>query len=110
MSPTAFGVVLVLLCTVLEGIAQVLLKQSALIVARKHIWITFGFIFFILEAVLYTDALRYLDVSTAFPIGSLSFVVVTVLSQWFLGEKVTASRWIGIVLICAGTALVVARA
>jgi drug/metabolite transporter (DMT)-like permease len=110
MSPTTFGVLLVLLCTVLEGVAQVLLKQSALAVARKHVWITFGFIFFILEAVLYTDALRFLDVSTAFPIGSLSFVVVTLLSQWFLGEKVSSSRWIGIVLICIGTALVVARA
>jgi drug/metabolite transporter (DMT)-like permease len=110
MSPVTLGVVLVLLCTVLEGVAQVLLKQSALAVSRKPVWIAFGFVFFILEAVLYTDALRYLDVSIAFPIGSLSFVVVTVLSQWFLGEKVTSSRWIGIVLICAGTALVVARA
>jgi len=110
MSPTALGVVLVLVCTVLEGVAQVFLKRSALAFARKHVWITFGFLFFAVEAVLYTDALRYLDVSTAFPIGSVSFVVVTILSQWFLGEKVTASRWIGIVLICIGTAMVVARA
>jgi uncharacterized membrane protein len=110
MSATAIGVALVVLCTVLEGAAQVFLKQSALAAARKPVWIALGLVFFVTEAAVYTDALRLLDVSTAFPIGSLSFVVVTLLSQWFLGEQVTRSRWIGIALICLGTALVVAHA
>jgi drug/metabolite transporter (DMT)-like permease len=110
MSVTAFGIFLVVVCTVLEGIAQVLVKQSTIARARKYLWIFSGLFIFALEAVIYTDALRSLDVSIAFPVGSLSFVVVTLLSQWWLGEEINRSRWIGIGLICAGTALIVTQA
>jgi drug/metabolite transporter (DMT)-like permease len=64
----------------------------------------------VLESIVYTGALRYLDVSTAFPLSSLSFVVVTLLSQWMLRERVTAMRWLGVGLILSGTVLLVADA
>src|ERR1700749_3149854 len=49
-------------------------------------------------------------VSTAFPITSLSFVMVTLLSAWLLGERVTPLRWAGVGLILIGTSLIVAPA
>jgi drug/metabolite transporter (DMT)-like permease len=110
MSLTALGILLVVLCTVVEGFAQVFLKKSALTVPSARIWLVLGVIFFLMEALLYTGALRLLDVSTAYPIGSLSFVAITVLSKWLLQEHVTKTRWLGVGLILSGAALVAAHA
>jgi drug/metabolite transporter (DMT)-like permease len=40
----------------------------------------------------------------------LSFVMVTLLSRWLLGEVITPKRWIGVGLILLGTTLIVAHA
>ena len=110
MSPTALGVLLVVVSTMVEGFGQIFLKKSALDVARRHHWILLGVGVLIVEVVLYSGALRYLSVSTAFPITSLSFVMVTLLSRWLLGESVTPLRWTGVGLILIGTSLIVAQA
>ena len=62
------------------------------------------------SVLLYSGALRFLAVSTAFPLTSLSFVMVTLLSRWMLGEHVTPLRWAGVGLILIGTSLIVAEA
>ena len=110
MSPTALGVLLVVVSTMVEGFGQTFLKKSALDVARRRHWILLGVVVLIVEVLLYSGALRFLAVSTAFPITSLSFVMVTLLSRWLLGEKVTPLRWAGVGLILIGTSLIVAQA
>ncbi len=110
MSPTAFGVLLVVLSALTEGFAQIVLKKSVLVSVHRHWWIALGIGMFLVEALFYTGALRYLDVSTAFPLSSLSFVIVAMLSQWLLREAVTKMRWIGIGLILIGAALLVVDA
>ena len=57
------------------------------------------------EIALWTVVLHRLDVSVAFPMGSLSFVGVALLSRALLGEAVDRMRWIGVLCILAGTAL-----
>jgi drug/metabolite transporter (DMT)-like permease len=110
MSPTAFGVLLVVVSTMVEGFGQTFLKKSALDASRRRRWILLGVAVLIVEVVLYSGALRYLSVSTAFPITSLSFVMVTLLSKWLLGEHVMPLRWVGVGLILIGTSLIVAQA
>jgi len=46
------------------------------------------------------------DVSFVWPLTALSFVFTTFAAVWFLGEKVTSARWIGVVLILIGAGLV----
>ena len=110
MSPTAFGVLLVVVSTMVEGFGQTFLKKSAIDTARRRRWILLGVAVLIVEVLLYSGALRYLAVSTAFPITSLSFVMVTLLSHWLLDERVTPMRWAGVGLILIGTSLIVAHA
>lgn len=110
MSQTTTGLLLVILCTVVEGFAQIFLKKSAFATGVRYVWLGLGLGLVILEAALYTGALQLLDVSVAFPIGSLSFVTVTILSQLLLREKITGTRWIGVGLILVGAALVATRA
>ena len=110
MSATTIGVLLVMLCGIIEGIAQVFFKKSALVPDGKPVWIGAGVVLFILQALIYTGALQFVEVSTAFPIGSIAFVIVAVLSRRFLQEPVTGTRWIGIGLIVVGVTLLAAHA
>jgi uncharacterized membrane protein len=110
VSPLATGILLIMLCATLEGCAQTSFKQSTLAADRRRVWVTIGLAIFALEALAYTGALQFLEVSTAYPLGSLNDVVVAVLSRCLLGEAVTRTRWIGIALILTGASLLVAQA
>ena len=104
------GVALVILASIIEGVSQTFFKKSALVAARKNRWVAGGVVLFIVQALIYTGALRFVEVSTAFPIGSVGFVVVALLSQKFLAEPVTGTRWTGVVLITLGVALLAIQA
>lgn len=110
MSPLATGILLVTLCAALEGCAQTSFKQSTRAPDRRRFWISAGLVIFALEALAYTGALQFLEVSTAYPLGSLNDVVVAALSRCLLGEAVTRTRWIGIAFILTGASLLVAQA
>ena len=66
MSPLTIGLLLVVLCATLEACAQTSFKHSTLATDRRRLWISVGLTFFVFEALLYTGALRFVDVSTAY--------------------------------------------
>ena len=104
------GVGLVILASIIEGVSQTFFKKSALVAVRRKAWVAGGIALFIVQALIYTGALRFVEVSTAFPIGSIGFVVVALLSQRFLAEPVTGTRWTGVVLITLGVAVLAIQA
>ena len=46
------------------------------------------------------------DISFLWPLTGLSFVFATFAAIWFLGEQVSAVRWIGVMLIVIGAAFI----
>ena len=110
MTGTAIGILLVIVCAFLEGLGQVFLKKSVLARLNWFLWISTGVLFLTLEALIYTEALKLLKVSVAFTILSLNLVAIALLSRWILREHVSRTRWIGVALIFAGAAMVMARA
>jgi drug/metabolite transporter (DMT)-like permease len=52
--------------------------------------------------------LSWEPISLVIPASALSYVVGTLGAKYILGEKVSAARWAGVVLVCAGVALVAA--
>jgi undecaprenyl phosphate-alpha-L-ara4N flippase subunit ArnE len=109
MTGTAIGISLVVLCAVLHGFGQVFLKKSTLARVRWLYWISAGVILLAFEALIYTEALKFLNVSVAFTISSLNLIAVMLLSQRILREQVTRTRWVGVALIFTGAVLVMAR-
>lgn len=118
MSLRLLGLGFVTLAVFLEAVGQLAFKHG---VERAqagngigdlflHLWrhppVLLGILCFTSEAVLWTMALRLLDVSVAFPAGSLCFVFVAVLSRFWLREMVGLERWIGVGLILAGVAVI----
>lgn len=110
MSAALIGVSLALLCAALEGFGQIFLKRSVLPGARPLGWIALGIVLFVVQALLYAGALSFIEVSTAFPISSVSLVVAALLSRFMLHEAVSQVRWAGVALIVVGTTLIAASA
>ncbi len=46
------------------------------------------------------------DISFLWPLTALSFVMTTFAALFFLGEKVSAARWAGVIFIMIGAALI----
>jgi drug/metabolite transporter (DMT)-like permease len=70
----------------------------------KWMWLGVGMMtmaFFSLLAVLSME-----KVSFVVPVTALSYVAGALGGRFFLGEKISASRWAGILLVCIGVTLV----
>lgn len=50
--------------------------------------------------------LSWEPISFVIPASALSYVVGTLGAKYILGEEVSTARWTGVVLVCAGVALV----
>lgn len=55
---------------------------------------------------LWLAVLSWEDLSVALPMQALNYVLVAFLSQYFLGEVVTPTRWAGTLLVCVGVMLI----
>ncbi len=62
----------------------------------------FEALFFVCLLVLMSKS----DISFLWPLTGLSFVFATFAAIWFLGEKVSAVRWAGVILIVLGAAFI----
>ena len=66
-------------------------------------WIFSGFISAFLASLAWMAAMTRFDLSYAYPLMSLNFVLVLLLSNWLLSEPFTIHKWIGVGLIALGT-------
>jgi len=70
----------------------------------QQIWlgIFFEALFFIGLLILLAKS----DISFLWPLTGLSFVFATISAMWFLGEQVSALRWVGVALIVLGSGFI----
>lgn len=69
-------------------------------------WLVSGVLLLILWMLSRMTLLGWADLSYVLPVTSLGYVLTVVLAVVFLGESITPRRWLGTVLIVAGTAIV----
>ena len=107
------SILVLLLAVSLGACGQVLLKTgvnqlngaaSPLTIVRGIFtpYVLAGFFCYGLSSVFYLMALSRLDLSYAYPFVALSFVIVTLLSWYFLNETLPLLRVVGLTLILAG--------
>lgn len=113
---------IVLICVILNVISQLLLKMgvneigcfeynvgslvSVGLRAATSPGIIFGLFLYALSFVLWLVVLSRLEVSLAYPLLSIGYIIVPFVSCLFLGETLPLSRLIGICIIIAGVFLV----
>ncbi|HEY9677278.1 MAG TPA: EamA family transporter [Drouetiella sp.] len=104
-----FAIFLVACSTTIEAFGQICFKKKSTRTVDgdlgSNMWLAGGIGCMIVEAVVWNCVLHKLNVSIAYPMGSLSFVMVLLLSKLLLKEKIQRERWIGVVLILCGTIL-----
>lgn len=107
---------------VLSAFAQVLLKHGTNRLASRMpveagvlamvfrafrepcIWLWGGS--FVIATALWLLGVQHLDLSYAFPLVSVGYILVTLMSAIFFHERVDAMRWIAVGVISAGVILI----
>jgi multidrug transporter EmrE-like cation transporter len=106
------SIALVFLCTLFGAAAQVLIKQGAnsltsgsplAMITNAHLVVGYGLYGF--STILLILALRDGELSILYPVISLTYVWVTMLSLLFFKESVNAWKLAGVAVIVAGVAM-----
>jgi drug/metabolite transporter (DMT)-like permease len=69
-------------------------------------WVILGILFLLGFMSSYMTALSFADLTFVMPATAVSYVIMTLLSIFWLHERVSVQRWAGIVFIVAGVGLV----
>ena len=100
-------------CALVGSLGQLFFKTgSASIGFSLGSWLTnwrviLGFVLYGVSALGFIVALKHGKLSLLYPVIATSYIWVTLLSSWVLGEKIDAYHWIGIALILLGVAVIV---
>lgn len=121
MSPALFG--LIVASVTLNALAQVTLRKAMLVggslpplseparlafALLGNPWLWGGMACYAVSILLWLVVLGRAEVSVAYPMLSIGYVIAAVLGVVYLGEVVTLARGGGIALICLGV-LVLSR-
>jgi uncharacterized membrane protein len=76
------------------------------VTALMNPWVAVGTLLLIAFLAGYSTALSWADLTYVLPATALGYVVVALLSQFMLDERITLTRWLGILLVTAGVGFV----
>ena len=114
-----FALSLVAICIIFGSVGQILMKTgmsqtspigdvgklfnpSTIVSIFTNVYVIGGILLYAAAALLWLGALSTLDISLMYPLLSLAYVVVAILSLIFLKEDITLLRWVGIGVVIAG--------
>ena len=106
------SIVLVILATIVAAIGPIYIKKGsekvrfsiASFIYNKDMMI--GVAAYLLSSFLFIPALKKGELSLLYPIVSLGYVWVALLSSRMLGERMSKMKWLAIVLILAGISFI----
>jgi drug/metabolite transporter (DMT)-like permease len=71
---------------------------------EPRLWL--GLTLFGISALFWLVVLSRVDLSVAYPFVGLSYIIVVLFSRLFLHEQVSALRWLGVVVVAVGIAII----
>ena len=93
-----------ILSTLLASFGQLFFKLG--IGSGMLVYLAAGFAAYLFSTFFYLHALGHSHLSWAYGVGGLSYIFASILALFFLGETISPLRWLGILVIAFGTALV----
>ena len=112
MATAPFAIGLVLIATFIGAFGALFLKYGAEKMTRKsklsflNTRLLFGILLYGLSSVFFLIALKNGELSVLYPLTSLSYVWISLLSIKMLGEKMNFFKWLGITAILLGVSLI----
>ena len=114
--------VMIWISVALSALAQIFLKQgltsfqsrrvvgkgfmSSVLGIARQICVWLWAFCFVVAMALWLVGLRKLDLSYAYPLVSVGYVIVSVLSAVFFRERVDRYRWLSVAIISLGVGLI----
>ena len=112
MANTLLAVLLVVIATGLGAYAALFFKRGSTIIGKNILtfltnkYLYLGGFLYIVSTVFFVPALRYGDLSFVYPLTSLTYIWVSLLSVKYFGEKMTSWKIAGICFILFGIILI----
>jgi drug/metabolite transporter (DMT)-like permease len=82
--------------------AKLALLPRFLLSAVANVWVTLGLACAVVAACSWTVAISRSDLSFAYPFTAIGVVLVLTLSGLVLHEPIPVTRWLGVLVVCAG--------
>ncbi|GAB4261259.1 EamA family transporter [Thermincola ferriacetica] len=96
------GYYLILLSLFLMVFGQIMSKMGSSYESLFNVFVVVGYAALLLRGLVWLFILKRLPVSFAYPMMSLSFVLILVASYFVFGEAITLYKLLGSLLIIAG--------
>jgi drug/metabolite transporter (DMT)-like permease len=112
MATKLWAMGIVLFCTLLTSTAQIFWKFGAeklefdILSIITNINLLAGILLYVVGGILLILSFRGGEVSVLYPIIATSYIWVSFLSIYFLGEMMNLYKWLGVFTIVAGIALI----
>lgn len=112
MGTTKKAILIIIICTILTSLAQILFKFGSAsfsfnpILLMQNYFVVFGFLSYALGALLLILALKEGELSTLYPFFATSYIWVLILSFLLFGESITFFKISGIFLIIIGVSCI----
>lgn len=101
--------ILLLLNIVLISIGQLLLKKASIITLNQtlvekilNLFFIGGLFFYGLSTLLWIKILEKIEISVAYPVMAMSYIIVTIGASLFFQEMITGYKITGIIFIIIG--------
>ena len=110
---TTISIVLMVIASVVAAFGQLNLKLGStnlkinLSEILKNYMLLAGFFFYGISIIISVIALRGSELTILYPLASLNYIWVSLLSVKYLKERMNKYKWLGIVLIILGVVLIV---
>jgi drug/metabolite transporter (DMT)-like permease len=103
-------IILVLLMAIFSALGAYFLKVAAdksktnrHLARHTELWL--GIFFYLVGAVCIMLLMQRIEYSIAVPLGALTYLFSLLFGHWWLNERITKSKIIGVLLIIAGVAV-----
>jgi len=112
MTTSLWSIVLILIATIFGSFGALFLKLGSktfsfnLTRLLKNYNLILGFFLYGVAYVLFIVALKGGKLSVLYPIVSLGYIWISIISMKFLGERMNVWKWAGIVTIILGVSLI----
>ena len=114
------NLLLIFTSVLMNCVGQLLMRKGMLLVGEvgnhpflhtaglmlTNIWLWVAMFCYGVSVIVWMIVLSKVEVSYAFPLGSIGYVLVALAGYAFLGEQVSLMRIVGILVICFGVVLV----
>jgi len=112
MATQLWAVILIIFGTFIGALGPILFKKASDKLSFnpfkliKNYTLILGFLFYGLSMIIYLIAITGGELSVLYPLVSISYIWVSLLSIKYLNEKMNLYKWLGVIMIIFGVSII----